>query len=133
MMKTNILTLCDFAKEYNGQLNISGTFNQIRSEVFPTEPISFYVAMQFVIKDNIVGEHRISLSVVNKNTGSDFFAPQEYRLDITHKQPGAAELAVTPSLILALDKVVFEAPGVFAVKVVSDGYEQEIDLFVVKV
>ena len=64
MMKTNILTLCDFAKDYNGQLCISGTFNQIRSTVFPTEPISFYIAMQFVISDNIEGDHLV-LSLIH--------------------------------------------------------------------
>lgn len=132
MMKTNILTLCDFAKDYNGQLNISGTFNQIRSSVFPSEPISFFIAMQFVFKDEIVGQHRISISVVNKTTGEDFLPTQELRLDIAKKNDGTEEIPVMPSFILAVDKIVFESPGAFVVKVVTDDYEQEIEFFVVK-
>ena len=133
MMKTNILTLCDFAKDYNGQLCISGTFNQIRSAVFPTEPVSFYIVMQFVISGNIEGDHFVSVTVVNKETGQDFLNPQDFKLNIAKGQGEVPDRDLTTSLILALDKVAFEAPGSYSIKVVSDGNVQDLNFYVVKI
>ena len=132
-MKTNILTLCDFAKVYNGQLNISGTFNQIRSAVFPSEPVTFYIAMQFVLKERIEGRHEVSISIVNKHTRTALIEPQDLRLEVANENGNRPDMDFTTNLILAIDKVAFAAPGAFTVKVISDGNVQELDFYVVKV
>lgn len=132
-MRTTILTLCDFAKEYNGQLSITGTFNQIRSSVFPTEPLTFFIAMQFFLKKDIVGDHIVSLTVKNNATGLDLLKPQEFKLNIAASEAGNLDEALITNLILNLEKVSFKEPGSFNIKVVSDGNVQELDFFVVKV
>lgn len=132
-MKTNILTLCDFAKDYNGQLNITGTFNQIRSDVFPTFPVSFYIVCQFILTENIVGDHNVNISVKNKDTGSMLVAPQDFRLSVAKHNEGQNEQNLITNLVLSMDKVVFENPGTFTLKVISDGNSQELDFYVVKV
>ena len=132
-MRTTILTLCDFAKEYNGQLSITGTFNQIRSSVFPTEPLTFFIAMQFFLKENIIGDHIVSLTVKNNATGLDLLKPQEFKLNVAPSESGNLDEALITNLILNLEKVSFKEPGSFNIKVVSDGNLQELDFFVVKV
>ncbi len=132
-MKTNILTLCDFAKDYNGQLNISGTFNLIRSAVFPTAPISFYIVCQFVIKENIEGDHFVTISVTNNETGNFFVQPQEFKLSVGKNPDASFEQDLFTNLILGIEKTVFENPGSYTLKVVSDGNVQELNFYVLKV
>ena len=129
-MRTNILTICDFAKEYNGQLNIIGTFNHIRSEVFPTNPISFYIVCQFVIKENIVGEHFVTISVVHKDSGEYLVAPNNFKLDIQVENVARLDRVFMTNLLLNLDKTVFKKPGTYVLTVESDKNTKDLEFYV---
>lgn len=132
-MKTNILTLCDFAKDYNGQLNIIGSFNQIKSSFFPSAPMSFYIVCQFVIKENIAGDHFVKISVANKESGEYMVTPQDFKLTVDKPEGENADKVFVTNLILNMDNTIFKAPGSFVLKVVSDNNVKELDFYVVKV
>lgn len=131
-MKTNILTLCDFAKDYNGQLTIAGTFNRITSSVFPTLPIKFFLVCQFELKDNIVGDHLVTISIKNKETGEFLIKTQEFKLNIVRNSDVKDMGAMYTNLLLDFDKVIFQSPGVYIVDVTSDGHHDDIEFQVVK-
>lgn len=130
-MRTNILTLCDFAKDYNGQLNIMGTFNQIQSAVFPSNPVSFYIVCQFVIKENIIGDHFVNISAYHKESG-DFVVPlTNFKLNVAPDNNNVTpDKFFSTNLILNLDKVVFQKPGAYLLKVESDKNTQELEFYV---
>lgn len=131
-MKANILTLCDFAKEYNGQLTIVGTFNMIRSNVFPTIPLKFFLVCQFELKDNIVGDHHVTVSIKNKDTGEFLIKEQEFKLNIVKHSSDDDFGTMYTNLLLDFDKVMFQSPSVYTVDVVSDGNHSVIEFKVVK-
>lgn len=131
-MRTNILTLCDFAKEYGGQLTVTGTFNNILSNVFPTEPISFYIVCQFVIVENIIGSHSVSVSVTEKGTKKPLIKTQEFKLDISEKSNVQVDRNFITNLILKMESLKFEKPGTYTIEVNSDKNVQKLDFYVTK-
>lgn len=132
-MKTNILTLCDFAKDYQGQLSIVGTFNRINTTNFPTSPISFCLVCQFEIKDNIAGDHYVTISIKNKETGVFLIQTQELKLNIQEHSEGALNNRFYTNLILNFDKMVFQEAGAFSVEVICDGSTNDTEFYVSKV
>lgn len=129
-MRTNILTLCDYAKEYNGQLNIVGTFNQIKSEVFPTNPISFYIVCQFVIKENIIGEHFVNISVVHNESGEYLVKTRNFKLAIELENNAKPNKVFITNMILHLEKTVFNKSGAYTLIVESDKNTKEVEFYV---
>lgn len=131
-MKTTILTLCDFAKDYNGQLSIQGTFNQILSDKFPSMPISFAIACQFTISSNIVGSHVVEMTITDKDSGTPLIPKQDFRLQVDKATEADAHRNLVTNFILNIDKIIFDHPGTYTLKVVSDGNIQELDFYVVQ-
>lgn len=131
-MRTNILTLCDFAKEYGGQLTITGTFNNILSNVFPTDPISFYIVCQFLIVENIIGSHSVAVAVAEKGTKKPLIKAQEFKLDIPKESNVSEDRNFITNLILKMENLKFEKPGTYTIEVNSDNNVQELDFYVTK-
>lgn len=129
-MKTNILTLCDYAKDYQGQLSIVGTFNRIGVAGIPSSPISFCLVCQFEIEDNIIGDHYVTISIKNKETGAFFIEPQELKLSIQQNMDVSTTDKFYTNLVLSFDKMVFHEVGTFVVEVLSDGAKNDIEFCV---
>ena len=89
--------------------------------------------MQFFLKENVIGEHFVTLTVKNNATGMDLLKPQELKLEVGASEVKDPQEALITNLIFNLEKVSFQEPGSFNVKVVTDGNVQELDFYVVKV
>ena len=131
-METNILTLCDFAKDYNGQLTIAGTFNRVHSSIFPTAPISFNLVCQFILKENIVGDHYITITIKNKETDELLIEKQELRLNVEAKKDNLYEEHMVSSLILNFNNIVFQNPSTYVIEVLMDGNLEWIEFYVLQ-
>lgn len=126
-MRTTIFTLCDYAKDYNGQLSIMGTFNRIASKTFPTDPRSFCLACQFEVRDNTRDYHYVTISI-KENSSDKFILPtQELRLSV---EQGDSDRRLVTNLILNIDRLVFQNPGTYTFEVISDNNKKDIELYV---
>lgn len=132
IMKTNILTLCDYAKDYQGQLSIVGTFNTINTSRFPSDPISFCLVCQFELEDNIIGDHSVTISIKNKETGECLVPTQELKLNIQEGQGITRGKRFSTNLILNFDKMMLKEAGTFIIEVISDGTKADTEFYVEK-
>lgn len=62
-MKSEILTLCEYASEHDGRLTIVDTFDKIVAQKFPWR-VYFYVAARIDISDYNVGIKKVSMRIV---------------------------------------------------------------------
>ena len=131
-MKTTILTLCDFAKDFQGQLSIIGTFNRINTVNFPSNPISFCLVCQFELKDNIVGDHYVTISIKNKETGRPLIQTEQLKLNVQENSEVQDNCFYT-NLILNFERIVFQEAGAFIVEVTSDGSVNDTEFYVNKI
>lgn len=129
-MRTTIFTLCDYAKDYNGQLSIMGTFNRIVSDKFPADPRSFCLACQFEVKDHTKDDHYVNISVKENSTGNLILPTQELRLSVSQNN---SDRRLVTNLILNIDRFVFQNPGTYTFEVISDNNKNDIELYVDKV
>ncbi|MDE5875289.1 MAG: hypothetical protein K2H15_06540 [Muribaculaceae bacterium] len=129
-MKTKIFTLCDFAKDYNGQLSINGTFNVIKSNVFPTVPRSIFLACQFELCENIVGSHNVNIILTDLQTNK-IIIDEKLRLEIGQKNESTIDKKrFYTNLVLNLENISFDAPGTFEFKVSSDEVTETLELYI---
>lgn len=129
-MKIKILTLCDFAADYNGRLSLMGTTDQLTSSQFPSAPVSFSLACQFALDpDNKMGDHPVSIVFIEKESGSHIMSQQELRLSVAGSDPNVGRRLLA-NLIVKLDNISFPKPGTYIVNVKTEDDEDDVELYV---
>ena len=131
-MKLKIFTLCDFAKDYNGQLCINGTFNVLRTTELPTAPRPMSLACQFELCDNIVGFHNVDITITDKQAGK-VLLEEKLRLEVgTNNNSLELNRRLYTNLVLNLENMVFNSSGTYEFKVATDEVTETLELYVVK-
>ena len=129
-MKLKIFTLCDFAKDYNGQLCINGTFNILRTMTLPSEPRPMCLACQFELHENIIGTHNVSITLTNKNTGT-VMINEQLRLEVGTASPDTKnQRRMYTNLVLNLENMRFPTEGSYEFKVSTDNYTDTLEMYV---
>lgn len=82
-MITEIFTLCDFAQDANGKLNILGTFDSIAASKFPVTHGLFSIALKVRFAENECGDHKLLLKIIN----ADNSVANEINGNITINRP----------------------------------------------
>lgn len=130
-MKIKILTLCDFAADYNGRLSIMGTTDRLTSEQYPSAPVSFSIACQFELNPSTkVGTHPVSLAFYEKETGKHVMPQQELKLSVSETGAEGDNRRLLANLIVKVDSLSFQNPGVYVVKVTTEDDAGDIELYV---
>lgn len=130
-MKIKILTLCDFAADYNGRLSIIGTTDRLTSEQYPSGPVSFSIVCQFeLIPSTKVGMHPVSLAFYEKETGKHVMQQQELNLSVSETGAQGNNRRLLANLIVKVDSLSFPTPGVYIIKVTTEDDAGDIELYV---
>lgn len=129
-MKLKIFTLCDFAKDYNGQLCINGTFNILRTPVLPSLTRSMCLACQFELCDNVQGTHDVSITLTEKKTGN-VMIDEKLRLQVGVPASEADKMRrLYTNLVLNLENIIFPSDGTYEFKVTSDDSVDTLEMYV---
>ncbi len=131
-MKIKILTICDFAADYNGRLSITGTTDRFLFPAFPSMPVSFCLACQFELEGSKLGEHPVMLSFVKKSSGKHYLPIQELKLKVTGTEVEKDRRLLT-NLVMKIDNVSFDGPGTYIINVRTEDCEESIELYVDKI
>jgi len=126
-MKTEILTLCDYAQDNNGKLTIIGTFNTISSQVFPFTQNLFYIVVRVAFEKGEFGDLPLKCSIndsSNKELGS-----LSGTCHVAQPDKGFA----TINILFPVPQFSFTAPGSFHVILSIGGSSFELPLTVVKI
>jgi hypothetical protein len=126
-MQVEILALCDSANDYQGRLCLLGAFDIIQARSFPaTHPhCAIALRLRFTRIEN--GTHSVRLHFVNED-GQLILQPLEAQLGVDCS--GEIGTAST-NLVLAVQGLVLERPGDYAINLAVDGrHSASIPLFV---
>lgn len=133
-MITTITTLCDFAKEYKGQLCINGTFTNIYTTVLPTAPLNFALVCQFLLDPGEKEILDVCINISHTASGTKMTPEEGFSFQLDGSAGEKNFIGQKPcNLILNLNKVSFPEVGEYIFKISVEGKEYLLKLYVVDV
>ncbi len=128
-MTIQIAVLCDAAADYNGKLNLLGTFDTIYSGQFPAVHPHCAIALRISFTKMEEGRHQFKLNFVNED-GQSIMPPIDMPVDITI--PGDSTF-LSRNFVVNIQGLKIEQPGLYSVDLAVDGrHEASIPLAVKK-
>ena len=130
-MKTELFILCDAATDYQGKLNILGTFDAIWSKQIPAVHPFCAVALRLRFSKIEEGEHKIKISIIDED-GNAVVKPVEANVRIQFKDTPLTSMAT--NMILNLQGLKFPGFGEYSIDLAIDGrHEASLPLYVRKI
>ena len=127
-MNVEVFVLCDAATDYQGKLNILGSFDSIWSKNIPAVNPHCALALRMRFLKIEEGEHTFKINIVNED-GVPVISPFETKLDIKSTDVKAGSIA--RNMILNLQGLKFEKFGEYSIDLAIDGrHELSIPLYV---
>lgn len=126
-MTIQIAVLCDAATDYNGKLNLLGTFDTILTTQLPAVHPQCSVALRISFNRIEEGSHKIKMNFVDED-GKLVMPSIDMPADV--QIPGDANFLVR-NFIINIQQLKFERPGQYSIDVAIDGrHEMSIPLLV---
>jgi hypothetical protein len=119
-MTIQIAVLCDAAADYNGKLNILGTFDTIFSGQFPAVHPHCAVALRVGFEKAEEGRHQMKMSFVDED-GKSIVQPIDMPVEIV--VPGDATF-VSRNFVVNIQGLKFDRPGLYSIDLALDGQHQ---------
>jgi len=119
-MQLLIATLCDSAADYNGKLCVLGAFDTLCAPQFPIVHPQCSLAVRLLFAPRDTGHHEMSIHLLDEQRKA-VMPPFTPGVDVAFP-PGAVPF-VTRNLVLNLQRLRFEEPGVFHFHIALDGTE----------
>lgn len=129
-MNVQIAVLCDAATDYNGKLNLLGTFDTVLTHQMPAVHPQCSVALRIVFEKIEEGPHRVKMNFVDED--GKFIMPSiEMPFDVA--LPADASF-LARNFIINIQQLKFDKPGQYAIDIAIDGrHETSIPLQVKQV
>lgn len=129
-MNIEIFALCDAATDYNGRLNLLGTFDSIRAKQFPVAHPHCAVALRVRFDSIEEGEHAVRISIIDED-GKSIGPSVDGNIGV--KFPPNF-LSVCANVVLNINGMKFDKPGRYSIDLAIDNrYEKSLPLNVVQV
>jgi hypothetical protein len=119
-MQLLVATLCDSAADYNGKLCVLGAFDTLCAPQFPIVHPQCSLAVRLLFAPSDTGNHEMSISLLDEH-GKAVMPAFTPSVDVTFP-PGAVPF-VTRNLVLNLQRLRFDDPGIFNFHIELDGVE----------
>jgi len=124
-MNVQIAVLCDAATDYNGKLNLLGTFDTVLTQQMPAVHPQCSVALRIAFDKIEEGQHKVKMNFVDDD--GRFIMPSiEMPFDVT--LPADASF-LARNFIVNIQQLKFDRPGQYAIDLAIDGrHETSIPL-----
>lgn len=130
-MKIELIVLCDAATEYQGKLNILGTFDAIWARSIPTVHRLCAVALRLRFSRIEEGKHIIKINIIDGD-GKSIVKPLETGVNVMFKETVLTSMAV--NMILNIQGLKFPNFGEYSIDLAVDGkHEASLPIYVNKV
>jgi len=116
-MNTQIAVLCGAATDYQGKLNLLGTFDTIFTRKLPAVHPSCAIVLRIIFTRVETGKHRIRIDFVDED-GKAVIQPLELPFEI--RMPDGA-ISLSRNFIVNLQQIKFEKAGSYSVDVAING------------
>ena len=119
-MNIQVAVLCDAATDYNGKLNILGTFDTIITSQLPAVHPQCSIALRLAFNKIEEGSHKVKMNFVDED--GKFVMPSiDMPVDIT--VPNELNFLVR-NFVINIQQLKFEKPGQYAIDVAVDGRQE---------
>jgi len=126
-MTIQIAVLCDAATDYNGKLNLLGTFDTIVTSQLPAIHPQCSIALRLSFSRIEEGAHKVKMNFVDED-GRLVMPSIEMPIDVAI--PGDASFLVR-NFIINIQQLKFDLPGQYSIDIAIDNrHEMSIPLFV---
>ena len=116
-MHVQIAALCDAATDYNGKLNLLGTFDTVLTQQMPAVHPQCSVALRIVFDKIEEGHHKVKMNFVDDD--GRFIMPSiEMPFDVS--LPADASF-LARNFIVNIQQLKFDRPGQYAIDLAIDG------------
>lgn len=127
-MNVELFVLCDAATDYQGKLNILGTFDSIWAKQIPAVHPLCAVALRLRYLKIEEGEHKIKISIVDID-GKEVVKPVEAYVNILFNNIPLTSTAT--NMILNLQGIKFPNFGEYSIDLAIDGrHETSLPLYI---
>lgn len=124
-MDIQIAVLCDAATDYNGKLNILGTFDTIMTHQLPAVHPQCSVALRIVFSRIEEGPHKVRTNFVDED-GRSVMPSIDLPVEVAFPQDGNF---LSRNFIVNIQHMKFDKAGQYAIDVAIDGrHETSIPL-----
>ena len=117
-MQLLLASLCDSASDYQGKLCILGTFDTLCAPQFPVVHPQCSLAVRMLFSPEDIGLHEMVIEMVD-DAGKTVMPPFKPAMEVSFPQ-GAIPF-VTRNVVLNLQRLRFEKPGVYYFNITMDG------------
>ncbi|MBI5408072.1 MAG: hypothetical protein HZA14_01750 [Nitrospirae bacterium] len=127
-MKIELFVLCDAATDYQGKLNVLGTFDTIWAKKMPAVHPQCAIALRIRFMKMEEGAHAVKINIVDED-GKGVVPPLEAGVNIRFKDTPLTSLAA--NMIFNLQGLKFPKQGEYAVDLAIDGrHEASLPLYI---
>ncbi len=127
-MNVELIVLCDAATEYQGKLNILGTFDAIWARSIPAVHPLCAVALRLRFSKIEEGAHAIKINIIDED-GKSVIKPLETNVNVQFQEAVLTSVAV--NMILNIQGLKFPKYGVYSIDLAIDGrHEASLPLYV---
>ncbi|MFO8102371.1 MAG: hypothetical protein R6U37_09465 [Dehalococcoidia bacterium] len=120
-MDIEAFVLCDAATNYQGRLNILGTFDSIWVRQLPASHPHCAVALRLRFSRIEEGEHKVKINIIDED-GQSIAPPLNANANLVFKEN--SENSVATNLIMNVNGLKLEKYGNFAVDLAIDGRQE---------
>jgi hypothetical protein len=115
-MTIQVAVLCDAATDYNGKLNLLGTFDTIYAPEMPTQHPQCSVAVRIAFDRNEEGRHTLNLNFVDED-GQPIMKSMQIPMDLVFP-PDAT--FISRNLVVNIVQLTFSKAGLYSVDLSMD-------------
>ena len=127
-MNVELFVLCDAATDYQGKLNILGTFDAIRAKEMPVVYPLCTVALRMRFQKTEEGGHKIRISIADED-GKAIIKPVEANINVQIKSTPLSSIAT--NMVLNLQRLQFPEYGEYSIDLAIDGrHEASLPLYI---
>lgn len=116
-MTIQIAVLCDAATDYNGKLNLLGTFDTIFSGKFPAMHPQCSIALRIVFDRIEEGSHKLRMNFGDED-GKLIMPSMDVPVDVAFP-PDAT--FISRNFVVNIQQLKFDKPGLYSIDVAVDG------------
>ena len=116
-MNIQVAILCDAAAEYNGKLNLLGTFDTIFTPKLPAIHPQCSIALRIVFERIEEGAHKLKLNFVDED-GTLIMPSMDAPVDVAFSGDSTF---VSRNFIINIQQLKFEQAGLYSIDVALDG------------
>lgn len=119
-MEIQVAVLCDAATDYQGKLNILGTFDTIFTSQMPAVHPQCSIALRMTFAKQEEGHHKMKLAFVDED-GKAIMPNIDIPVDVVVPEDS---IFLSRNFLVNIQQLKFDKPGLYSIDIAVDGRQE---------